>query len=360
MRQSTIVCLLGVAAAIVSGGPRLAAVSAESPPLPLAIENGDANGDWRIDLSDAIYILTWLYLGGPPLAPSACGVGAFPRNGDVNGDGDIDLSDGAYLLHGLFLGGRPPVELECGGGIGGGGGAAERRPLSDFLSAQGTFCQDVLGDGTCYLFNPPVPNFLGFSNDTDTNNDGVPDKPQWFAGVDYAGLANGYFGDLFDTRLSGSVFERPLADGRAEVTVTLRATGANGWVIPFDLSGDVLAQIAGATTVFGHRPEDVARGAEPAIGDSWLHTVFINGSQGAPLPDILQVVFGPGPDQELESLHFLWRGAGPLTALFGVPEGFPGRCTIQQDGVLTAGASYRLVGGDGFPAELIDLVATGR
>jgi hypothetical protein len=34
-------------------------------------------------------------------------------NGDVNGDGSIDISDAIYLLSRLFTGGPPPVDIEC-------------------------------------------------------------------------------------------------------------------------------------------------------------------------------------------------------------------------------------------------------
>jgi hypothetical protein len=38
-----------------------------------AVANGDTNGDGSRDVSDAVYLLSWLFLGGP--APIACAVG---------------------------------------------------------------------------------------------------------------------------------------------------------------------------------------------------------------------------------------------------------------------------------------------
>src|SRR6185503_10048462 len=295
------------------------------PALP-ATQNGDTNGDWELDLRDVVHLYDWLYLGGAPLAPFACGPEASPRNGDSNGDGVINLTDGIHLLSYLLLGGPAPAEISCWTGPSG-GGEATQRPLSDFLATQGTFCQDVLGDGSSYRFVPPAPNFLGWTHDTDA------DREILFAGVDYAGLANDHFGDLFGTEFSGSVSERALPDGRAEVSVLLRARRANGWVVALDLTGDVLAQIADGPTLFGHRPEDVALGAAAALGESLIYVEFVNNAPGAPLPDLLQVVFAPAPGQELRSLRFLWRASGPLTAGFGVADGTPGHCTIQQDGV---------------------------
>lgn len=44
-----------------------------------ALENGDANGDEQRDLSDGIYILGHLFLGGPaPLPLAHCGVAPPP------------------------------------------------------------------------------------------------------------------------------------------------------------------------------------------------------------------------------------------------------------------------------------------
>ncbi|MBN1441522.1 MAG: hypothetical protein JXA90_02385, partial [Planctomycetes bacterium] len=68
-------------------------------PLPDFIR-GDANDDGAADISDAIYTLTWLYLGGA--APGCI------ASVDANGDGRTDLSDAIYLLGHLFLGGPEP------------------------------------------------------------------------------------------------------------------------------------------------------------------------------------------------------------------------------------------------------------
>src|SRR5262249_30555113 len=97
-------------------------------------------------------------------------------------------------------------------------GNPRRRSLTDFLAAQGTFCVDD-GMGGCILFNPPVPNYIGFTAQ-------VQDKCA-LALVDYAGLANAWIEEAskgsvsFDTEIDGLVIERPLADGRAKVSVLL-------------------------------------------------------------------------------------------------------------------------------------------
>ncbi len=60
---------------------------------------GDANSDNLVDLSDGIFILSRLFLGGLPLE---C-----PEAGDTNDDDIGDLSDAVFLFQSLFLGGRP-------------------------------------------------------------------------------------------------------------------------------------------------------------------------------------------------------------------------------------------------------------
>jgi uncharacterized protein DUF1566 len=47
------------------------------------------------------------------LSAQAAGGGVPIANGDVNGDGSIDLSDAVYLLSGLFLGGPAPLDIRC-------------------------------------------------------------------------------------------------------------------------------------------------------------------------------------------------------------------------------------------------------
>ena len=112
------VLVAGAVVTMALGGLRAAGESWDGFP---ALENGDTNGDGAMDLSDAVYLLSWLYVGGPGLAPLACESGFAPvENGDTNGDGAVDLSDGVYLLGHLFSGGPQPVP---GCGLGNGGGA---------------------------------------------------------------------------------------------------------------------------------------------------------------------------------------------------------------------------------------------
>jgi mono/diheme cytochrome c family protein len=70
----------------------------ESPPLG-AFRRGDAGGDGRLDVSDAIAILLYLFGGG--------GAGCLDAM-DADGRSDVELADAVYLLQYLFRRGAPP------------------------------------------------------------------------------------------------------------------------------------------------------------------------------------------------------------------------------------------------------------
>ncbi len=79
-------------------------------PTPARVfRRGDANGDSEVDLSDAVYTLSWRFVGGD--APGC------PDAADANDDGSVDLSDAVYTLGWRFLGGPPPPDPgpnDCG------------------------------------------------------------------------------------------------------------------------------------------------------------------------------------------------------------------------------------------------------
>ena len=63
---------------------------------------GDANGDGQVDIADVVYLINYLFVGGPEPLPSLSA-------GDANGDGTVDIADVIYLINHLFTGGPPPV-----------------------------------------------------------------------------------------------------------------------------------------------------------------------------------------------------------------------------------------------------------
>ena len=223
---------------------------------------------------------------------------------------------------------------------------AVQRPIEEFVAAQGTFCVDD-GMGGCLLFVPPAENFIGW---------GDPARGICSA-FDYAGLANEAIvantGGAVDlgTTTSGSVTERPLPDGRAEVQVVLHTRNANtfGQSACNDFNTDTLT--------FGHRPADVIAGADAALGNGTFHVKFTNPAPGAPLPDVLQLFFAPLEGQEVLMLSIHYTAFGKLHSPSGFAEGTPGRLTCTQTGIFFSG--FHGAVGDGFPAESIILQPVG-
>ncbi len=72
--------------------------------------NGDVNGDGFLDVSDPIYLLNFMYLGGTEPAVLSCAPFNQVENGDIDGSGKYEITDPIRLLSFLFMGGPPPVE----------------------------------------------------------------------------------------------------------------------------------------------------------------------------------------------------------------------------------------------------------
>jgi hypothetical protein len=187
-----------------------------------------------------------------------------------------------------------------------------QRPLSDFLSTQGTFCFPD-GMGGCLLFFPPVPLYLG-ENNADSS---------LVAWVDYAGVANTWANGAFGTQFNGTVTERSLSDGRAQVDVVLHATHA----LTFVTAGNPPAPL-----LFGHYAPDVLAGQDGAFATSSLETSFINTAPGAALPDLIQLLFLPAPGQEAVLINVQATAKGTLRSAFGVRDGTPGMLTVAENG----------------------------
>jgi len=61
---------------------------------------GDTNNDAKVNLSDAVFLLNYLFVGGdkPPCFEVA----------DLNDDSELDITDAVYVLRFLFAGSSPP------------------------------------------------------------------------------------------------------------------------------------------------------------------------------------------------------------------------------------------------------------
>jgi hypothetical protein len=76
-------------------------VRVEKPPLVPAFIRGDVNLDAHVDISDAIALIDWRFSGA---SPPPCEDAA-----DANTDDGLDLTDGVFILLFLFLGGDRPL-----------------------------------------------------------------------------------------------------------------------------------------------------------------------------------------------------------------------------------------------------------
>jgi len=233
---------------------------------------------------------------------------------------------------------------------------AAQRPITDFTSRQGAYCLKVDNDGnvdcaasgyhgtSCVLFVPPQPNVGGW----------IDPKTAVFTLVDYAGLADGLLGGALGTTLDGSITEVTLPDGRAEVTVLLHTQNALTW------ASDVSTAFPGPA-LFGHTLSDVINGQDAALGSSLLQLKFKNTAPGAPLPDLIQLIFCPTTGQELTTLSLRAQATGTLRAASGVPDGTSGRLEVAQTGLLGVASvanSNSRVALDAFPAEHIVIQPT--
>jgi hypothetical protein len=61
---------------------------------------GDADGSGGIDISDVVYIVAYIFSGGPAPTPAEAG--------DANCDLMTDISDAVYLITYIFSGGPAP------------------------------------------------------------------------------------------------------------------------------------------------------------------------------------------------------------------------------------------------------------
>jgi hypothetical protein len=69
-----------------------------------SISHGDPNNDLQIDVSDALYLIPYIFSGGPAPVPNIC-------TGDANCDGEVDVSDAVFIISHVFSGGPAPCKI---------------------------------------------------------------------------------------------------------------------------------------------------------------------------------------------------------------------------------------------------------
>ncbi|OGC84119.1 MAG: hypothetical protein A2W07_05130 [candidate division Zixibacteria bacterium RBG_16_43_9] len=66
----------------------------------MSVLRGDANNDAKVTIADVVYLVNYLFKGGPP--------SYLLEAGDANCDGNVTVSDVIYLINYLFKGGPKP------------------------------------------------------------------------------------------------------------------------------------------------------------------------------------------------------------------------------------------------------------
>jgi len=218
-------------------------------------------------------------------------------------------------------------------------GAAHSRPFSDWTSAQTPLDTTI-----------PVELSVIWWYEAGSNESLIVDMDGRVAAWI---VANG--GQASGPRLSGTVTERVLPDGRAEVTVqeTIRNAITYAW-----LDANDFADFPDGPKLFGYRSEEIAQGAMPALSNASFGITFIVPNPGAPLPDFAHLAFAPDPGQEIVFSHFSSVGHGPLRSGSGYADGTSGMASTEQIG------NFRTSGGgataDGFPVEHVSVRPSGH
>jgi len=68
---------------------------------------GDANGDATVNVSDAIWIANYIFIGGPEPNPFLAG--------EANCDGTVNVSDAIWIANYVFVGGNDPCDFDGDG-----------------------------------------------------------------------------------------------------------------------------------------------------------------------------------------------------------------------------------------------------
>lgn len=63
---------------------------------------GDADESGAVDIDDVVYLIAYIFSGGPAPTPDVC-------CGDADGSGNVDIDDVVYLIAYIFTGGPVPV-----------------------------------------------------------------------------------------------------------------------------------------------------------------------------------------------------------------------------------------------------------
>ena len=172
-----------------------------------------------------------------------------------------------------------------------------------------------------------------------------------FALADYSGklgqCITTHGGPAFNPEFSGTVTERALPDGTAEIH-------GDSSFYRYLCPGSDNTQAVSGTAILGYRAAELFN--EPylqsALANGMMQVKFINDYPGAPLPDLTAI-------PNVLSVSIRIRGEGPLRAAFGVAEGTPGKLVVSQTGLFNSPGQGNGVA-DSFPAELVRVFKAGN
>lgn len=201
-------------------------------------------------------------------------------------------------------------------------GTTTQRPLSDFLSQQGTYC--VPGNTTtgCMYYAPPVANFAVWYSPAHNMS----------LVVDYAGLMDAYLrsttGNSPGTAFFGNVYETPLSDGTARINVNISFQRAMVYIVRgLDLANDPVS--------YGHSIQQILQGqGQPAFGQGSLRLSFINPAPGQPLPDLVQLMKEQS-EKQMVTANFRFESTGEFYNEFGQRQA--ARISVTSKGGMMAG-----------------------
>jgi len=207
---------------------------------------------------------------------------------------------------------------------------AGQRSLAEFLSRQGQWCAVAGGD--------IVDCAASYYGGPDCASGGVspPFPVLWSDPKTGLTAAVDAIGELLFASLDGSASESAGRGGMAQVKVTIHASH---------------------TVMQAFDPDFNASFTLPIFGDVMTQVMFTNTAQGAPFPDVNQLIFCPLPGQALEMLSIRAQATGTLVT------GTPGRLEVTQTGLIGAASlvnRYSPLAVDAFPAEKVIVHPIGR
>ena len=186
------------------------------------------------------------------------------------------------------------------------------RPISDFVSAQGSFHPGGGPVGALFIWGNSFNELFRVD----------------YPGTDDKGLIS-VGGPNVHTSFSGAITETTLADGRVLDTIHLVTNNAIAYVVDasnFPCPGGFIA----CPTILGYNFPELANGiGSPVLANSVMDVTLINTGPGAPIPDLVLSSFTPSDSGAyVKTITIRATTVGPLRAPY-FPEGTRGLAKLN-------------------------------